>query len=1688
MTSIAQYAFSNCTNLASITIPNSVTSIGVHAFENCSNLKSINIPSNVTSIGDYTFDGCSSLTSITIPNGVTYISNYVFRNCSGLTSITIPNSVTSIYKYAFYGCTSLSSITIPGSVTSIGNNAFQYCSSLTSLNIQTGLKSIGNNAFLCSGLTSIIIPSSVTSIGQHAFRGCSNLTSITIPSSVTLINDYVFQDCSSLASITIPNTVTLIGDVAFSNCSSLTSVTIPNSVKTIGYSAFQNCSSLTSITIPSSVKSIGNHAFENCSGLTSISIPESVTYIGNTTFMNCRGLTTFTIPSNVTTISDNAFDGCSGLTSITIPGSVTNIGNSAFRNCNSLTSVTVENETPITIGVSVFPDRANQILYVPAGSKAAYEAADYWKEFKEIREIGNSEVTKSFVTYTGSDYSYTIPWLVKVGAALYNNPAYYETITIPLSDLGDITYNDFISKWDIERTMGTSGSCKQYAVSYPADSDEPVFTALSSGSGLGVVVEIVSIEPTDKMILRWMLTSAEAKAAFIDASPRPTSCTTAVRFKRIDGDESKDIYVILNTGTITITEAPPTTGTVNLSSRKQAEYWYAKNSSVSGSGQTEIHASVPGVEDELMSIGETLDVLVSECFEDGQIVDLSNYNDMSAFITLENGNGYTGKDLTYDLQFVQGERRSFKGISSDGKIYNYVTRIADNGKSLQAFIDRNGNGALDAGEQCQVVAKLVYTDSYSQDINHIAVQYQNTDFAKALLNRSAIILSDDALTAYVAVKAKLGTANIELKNNVFNVRFLRPVNASGSNVTVDGLAAGSSLTINLLDLVTLTDWRDEPFKAGYWYYYGITDIQIVGDVDADMELTYSPTSVTPVMNAVPAADAYGTITFKNTGTLTESVTTVPVTLKVKHLWGEVYATAYIRVTPASRIINFADAEAKRICVTYWDTDNDGELSEAEAAAATTIGNVFQQSSMTSFNELRYFTGLTSIGGMAFAQCQQLTSLVIPRNVKTVGGGLFYYCDALTSVTVDDENVYLDSRNGCNAIIETATSILLDGCKTTVIPSGVTAIGDLAFYHVHGITSLPIPGSVTAIGLGGLFGMLDLTSLTIPKSVVSLGWEVIGNTNSLQTLVVEQGNPVFDSRNNCNAIIETATNTLVAASNTTVIPESVTSIGYCAYDSYPITSISIPANVASIDEYAIRLCSSLASITVASANKTYDSRGGCNAIMVTATDELLFGSKNTVIPETTRSIGKYAFEGYEDLLEVELPKQVTAIGTHSFADCINLTKVTVHMQQPPAIAESTFTNRANADLYVPAGTLSAYKAADYWKEFRNMIELPDDTPVTGNNSMAMTNLSGYCGKQVVLPIALQNEDEISGMQFLLTLPSGVTIAKNEKNKLMLAKTERCEDHTLSCSDKGGGKYQVLLYSSDVEAFSGNEGVVLNITLDVPADMADGDYNILLSDIELSTPDEQERTCADVVATLTVKSYMPGDANGDGKINVVDITATANYILGSPGSSFIFDAADVNHDGKVNVVDIVAIANIILYGGTPSSSRPADWQWDNNDYLVLSGHGDTFGISLNNLQTYCAFQMDVRIPEGAVLSEVRLNAGRSAGHTLSYSKLSDGLYRVLVYSADNAAIGGNNGQLLSVCGTGFDMSDVSLCNICFTDAQQQCAALRWIKTDTDGVSTVAGEENSGETVYNLHGQKVQKTRKGLYIINNKKTIIR
>ena len=338
VTSIRSRAFSGCSSLTSITIPNSVTSIGEYAFSGCSSLSSITIPNSVTNIGDCAFNGCSGMTEINVANDNT---EYIFEN-----GILFNKDKTSLILCL---ATISGSYTIPNTVTSINGGAFNRCSGLTSITIPEGVTCIGNAAFSgCSGLTSITIPNSVASIGESAFGSCNGLTSVTIPEGVINIGEYAFSNCENLTSVTIQNSVTNIGQHAFEYCKKLAFVCIQDGVTNIGQYAFYYCYALTSITIPSSVSSIGQEAFTGCWDVASdnpnYSSEDGILFNKNKTELirypqSKTG--TYSIPNTVTRISNQAFSACR-IESITIPSSVVSIGDHAFWGCG-LTSINIEN-------------------------------------------------------------------------------------------------------------------------------------------------------------------------------------------------------------------------------------------------------------------------------------------------------------------------------------------------------------------------------------------------------------------------------------------------------------------------------------------------------------------------------------------------------------------------------------------------------------------------------------------------------------------------------------------------------------------------------------------------------------------------------------------------------------------------------------------------------------------------------------------------------------------------------------------------------------------------------------------------------------------------------------------------------------------------------------------------------------------------------------------------------------------------------------------------------------------------------------------------------------------------------------------------------------------------------------------------------------------------------------------------
>ena len=295
-------------------------------------------------------------------------------------------------------------------------------------------------------------------------------------------------------------------------------------------------------------------------------------------------------------------------------------------------------------------------------------------------------------------------------------------------------------------------------------------------------------------------------------------------------------------------------------------------------------------------------------------------------------------------------------------------------------------------------------------------------------------------------------------------------------------------------------------------------------------------------------------------------------------------------------------------------------------------------------------GVTSIG--SFVGRSGLTSITIPESVIYLPSGQsFRGCSSLVSITVKEGNQYIDSREGCNAIITKYGNYnyLLVGCKTTVIPESVKAIGAFAFSGCSGLTSITIPEGVTSIERDAFHGCSGLTSINIPEGVTSIEDYSFMNCSGLTSVTIPEGvtsigQYAFDG---CSGLRSIA------------IPEGVTSIGYRAfYGCSGLTSVTIPKSVTSIKDAVFQGCTELVSISIEDGNSVYDSREGCNAIIESATNTLIYGCKATIIPDGVTSIKYSAFSGCSDLASITIPEGVKSIGVYAFQDCSTLTSVII----------------------------------------------------------------------------------------------------------------------------------------------------------------------------------------------------------------------------------------------------------------------------------------------------------------------------------------------------------------------------------------------------------------------------------------------
>ena len=283
--------------------------------------------------------------------------------------------------------------------------------------------------------------------------------------------------------------------------------------------------------------------------------------------------------------------------------------------------------------------------------------------------------------------------------------------------------------------------------------------------------------------------------------------------------------------------------------------------------------------------------------------------------------------------------------------------------------------------------------------------------------------------------------------------------------------------------------------------------------------------------------------------------------------------------------------------------------------------------------------VTSIEIGAFGDCRTLTTVYIPSSVTSITGSPFDYCYSLVSIVVDEENLKYDSRNSCNAIIDTEANILVSGCQSTIIPDDIVGIGERAFLGCSSLKKIDIPNSVLSIGQLAFTNCVGLTNVVIPNGIETIGSQAFEGCTSLTHVIIPNsvkniGDYVFDHCTNLSSVS---------------IPNSVTSIVCGMFkDCSSLAHITIPSGVTNIGDYAFTGCSALADITIPDGvtNIGGVAFSGCTSLV------------SVRIPDSISSIEACTFMNCDNLLNVMIPSSVTSIESGAFRFCKSLKSIKI----------------------------------------------------------------------------------------------------------------------------------------------------------------------------------------------------------------------------------------------------------------------------------------------------------------------------------------------------------------------------------------------------------------------------------------------
>lgn len=1396
-------------------------------------------------------------------NGINYelhsngTATVIYGDYSSLTSVNIPSTVTkdgttytvtAIGDNSFYNRANLENVTLPSTLTTIGQSAFYGCSGLRILYIPEGVTTIDALAFYSTSLVEISLPSTLTSIGSNAFQLCPLAvvncwmdSPLDILDNTFYFNNFDERPCSlhvpagsfqayqnhnvwSRFSIVLPRLNYQFNDedgtakVIAGNYSSLTSILIPYNELRIDNSYFY-------------VTAIGNSAFYQCTNLTSVTIPSSVTTIGNQAFQLCTNLTDLTIPRGVTSIGDAAFNYCYGLTSITIPETVTTIGSSTFARCDNLESIIIP-EGVTSIGYRAFHSTKLSSVTLPSTLTSIGEEA--FGSCRYLSSVTCLVETPLDINQNTFSYYNNVPLYVPEGSvSAYQNHAVwgqFNIIAIPTvtSTIDGITYQ---FKTDGTATVIEGAATLRNAnipETVPYEDEEYTVTVIGSNAFANSSnLKTVILPATLTEIRPGAFYGTTLNYVICHAQTPPSLPTRNLALRPAFGDISNTVLYVPEG---------------RVAAYNAANGWkeFAKIIEIQTTINNIQYALVPGKR-EVMVVGSTGNL--TNLIIPGTVT----YMGVSFDVTSIGPSAFLNN--TNLRQVAIGE-----GVKTIGdEAFRGCTRIT--GMTLPSTLEEIGTGAL--------YGLTNLTTLYCNATTPPTVS--RATFNTATTNNCTLYVPYGSVSTY---KAKSYWKNFTIAgvSTVDGLRYRFTEN--GETLTAEVIEGDySSLTSVTIPSWVLLDNKVYVVKGigdnAFNGYTGLTTVNIGG-------------TVTRI-----GASAFSGCTGLTRLTIPESVATIG-------------NSAFRGCTGLTNV-----------------TINSGDI-EGE--------------------------GLESIGASAFRECYSLTSVNIPSTVTSIGRYAFQDCTSLTSVICDVETplsitddvfscyntatLYVPGESETayredavwgqfsNILASTATidgikysfnhttgeatviqsdysgdinipeTVTCDGVTFQVteigqhafallpitsvsLPSTLKVIGWDAFRYCSGLTDVTIPSSVTMIRSGAFANCSGLTDITIPSGVWSIGEYAFLCCTGLKSVTILDG---CTNLSNCSFIDIYAGAFQACTSLTTVsLPASVGSIGmsafaectnlntvYCdaptplyitsdAFSSYDTATLFVPAG--SIEAYEAHEVWGLF-------NTVWDKDA-----------ELYSGDVNG---DKRINVGDFIATGSFILGRIPSPfifkdGDINEDGNINVGDFIAIGSIILH---------STSTNANSGAMSAPrrAGEVAA-------------VDLN-----TLDNALYIAPVAAVPGTQAVLSLRMKNAEPTTGFELNLRLPEGVTVATGSDNMPMAELTEertsKSRTNFFATSLQTDGTLKVLCgtnagsQTEGLYAFSGNDGEVARITVNIPDDYVGGEYavsvlNGALADVNASTTElapeltilNSSMTIQQSLTGINVPVSIDGASSGD-----------------------------------------------------------------------------------------------------------------------------------------------------------------------------------------------------------------------------------